>query len=129
MFINETGKERVGGAYGLRGVLVSCSWAAVPLAVASEGTGDACWDLDGLETGLQVSEFAGEEADETAGVGEVEVEGEEPADEVRRSGRFWLEERRRPLPSLSPAAVFRRSLRWWWWEESSISPSSYLRAI
>lgn len=114
------------GAHGLSGVLVSCSWATVPLVVASEGSGDACWDLHGLEVGLQVSGDAGEEAEETAGVGD--VEGEEPADEVRRSGRFWLDERRRLLPSPSlPAAVFRRSLRWW--EESSNSPSSYLRAI
>lgn len=122
----------MGGAYELSGVLVSCSWAAVPLAVASEGSGDTCWDLDGLEAGLQVSGDGGEEAEEAeeteerAGVGD--VDGEEPADEVRRSGRFWLDERRRLRPSLSPpAAVFRRSLRWW--EGSSISPSSYLRAI
>lgn len=100
----------MGGAYGLSGVLVSCSLVAVPFAVASEGSGDACWDLDGLEVGLQVSEDGGVEAEEAAGVGD--VEGEEPADEVRRSGRFWLDERRRPLPSPSPpAAVFRRSLR------------------
>lgn len=101
------------------------------MAVASEGSGDACWDLDGLEAGLQVSGDGGEEAEETeetAGVGDVDGDGEEPADEVRRSGRFWLDERRRLRPSLSPpAAVFRRSLRWW--EGSSISPSSYLRAI
>lgn len=91
--------------------MVSCSWVVVPFAVVSEGSGDACWDLDGLEAGLQVSEDGGEEAEETAGVGD--VEGEEPVDEVRRSGRFWLDERRRPLPSLSPPApVFRRSLRW-----------------
>lgn len=96
------------------------------MAVVSVGSGDACWDLDGLEAGLQVSGDGEVEGEETAGVGD--VEGEEPADDVRRSGRFWLDERRRLLPSPSPpAAVFRRSLRWW--EESSNSPSSYLRAI
>lgn len=86
------------------------------------GSGDPRWDPDGLEAGLQVSEVSGEgapvglweEAGETVGelgagrsggVGEVEVE------EASRSGRFWLDERRLLLPSLSPAAIFLLSLR------------------
>lgn len=53
---------------------------------------------------------------------------EDPAEEDRRSGRFWLDERRLLRPSCSPVAIFLLSLRMGW-DESSTSPSSCLRAV
>lgn len=129
--------RRAGGAYGLDDVLVSCSVVLVPLGAVWGGRGEPRWDPGGLEAVLQVSEVSGdeallpnpavglrEEAEEMVGetgvlamigerrVGGVgEAEGEEPAEEDRRSGRFWLDERRLFLPSCSPAAIFRLSLR------------------
>lgn len=126
----------------------------VPLDAAWGGRGDPLWDPDGLEAGLQGSEVSGdeallpkpavglaEEAEETAGErgllageggrkagGVGDAEGEEPAEEDRRSGRFWLDERRLFRTSCSPAAIFLLSLRRLK-DESSISPSSYFRAI
>lgn len=101
------------------------------------GRGEPRWDPGGLFAGLQVSEVSGEEAPlqkPAVGLGEEaeemegetgvlavegerkvggvgEAEGEEPAEEDRRSGRFWLDERRLFRPSCSLVAVFLLSFR------------------
>lgn len=109
----------------------------VPLGTVWGGRGDPRWEPDGLETGLLGSEDSGEEAllpNPAVGLGEEaeemvgekgvlavegerkaggvgEEEGEEPAEEDRRSGRFWLDVRRLLRPSCSPVAIFLLSLR------------------
>ncbi len=109
----------------------------VPFGAMWGGRGDPRWDPDGLEAGLPVSEDSGDEAllpNPAVGLGEEveemvgekgvlavvgerkaegvgEAEGEEPAEEDRRSGRFWLDVRRLFRPSCSPAAIFLLSLR------------------
>ena len=130
--------------YGLSGAFVSISMVVEPLAGVWGGRGEPLWDTEGLEVELPGSEVSGDEALLSfpgvglgeEGVGELVEDGETTAggvvavegEEARRSGRFWLDERRLLRPSCSLAAIFLLSLRRWG-EESSISPSSYRRAV
>lgn len=76
--------------YGLI-VLASCSVVPVPLGTLCGGTGDPLLDPDGLQVGLSWSEVGGDGGlllDPAVGHREEPVEGAEPVEEDRRSGRF-----------------------------------------
>lgn len=85
------------------------------LAVEGERTAGGVREAERTAGGVREGErTAGGVGERTAGVmreGTVGVVGEEPAEEDRRSGRFWLDERRPFRPSCSPVASFLLSLR------------------